>query len=158
MNFIPLTEKIPAQATPTEMITNEVIGIILGTYTLNPPIDQLKDAEFGRRTAHVGFAAARPMYESRPLNGIWATAPYLHNGSVPTLDALFRKRADRPTAFTVGVRAFDIAKVGLGEAPSSSPLPKLDTSLPGNSNAGHEFGTGLSDEERKWLIEYLKTL
>lgn len=156
-NFVPLTAKIPPIATPTDMITNEVIGIILGTYTLNPPIDQLKDAEFGRRSAHV-LAAVKPMYEARPLNGIWATAPFLHNGSVPTLDALFRKQADRPKTFSVGVRAFDTTKVGLAEAPSSSSLPKLDTAVPGNSNAGHEFGVSLSEEERMWLIEYFKTL
>lgn len=158
VNFIPLTEKVPADATVTLMITHEVIGIILGTYTSNPPIDQLKDAEFGRRSAHVAFAAVKATYEARPLNGIWATAPYLHNGSVPTLDALFRNAADRPKAFSVGVRNFDTTKVGLAEAPSSSSLPKLDTSVPGNSNAGHEFGAVLSDDERMWLIEYLKTL
>jgi hypothetical protein len=106
----------------------------------------------------MAMAAIKPAYEARPLNGIWATAPYLHNGSVPTLDALCRKRADRPATFTVGVRSFDTAKVGLGEPASSASLPKFDTSSPGNSNAGHEFGTSLSEEERKWLIEYLKTL
>ena len=49
-HFIPPFEKIPAHASATSMITNEVIGIILGTYTLNPPLDQLKDAQFGRKT------------------------------------------------------------------------------------------------------------
>ena len=141
------------------MITNEVIGTILGTYTLNPPVDQLKNAEFGRRSMHlVTEAVVMPEYEARPLNGIWATAPYLHNGSVPTLDALFRKAADRPMIFTVGTRAFDTRKVGLAEPPAPSTLPKLDTTLSGNSNAGHEFGVSLSENERTWLIEYLKTL
>jgi hypothetical protein len=159
VNFIPLTEKIPANAPATVMITHEVIGTILGTYTLSPPIDQIKDAEFGRRSAHALTAeVVKSTYEARPLNGIWATAPFLHNGSVPTLDALLRKPADRPKSFSVGVRAFDATKVGLAEAPSTSSLPKLDTTVPGNSNAGHEFGVSLSDDERKWLIEYLKTL
>jgi hypothetical protein len=158
VNFIPLTKKVPADASASVMITNEVIGVILGTYTLNPPVDQLKDAEFGRRSALALEAVVEPQYEARPLNGIWATAPFLHNGSVPTLDALFRKQADRPKSFTVGVRAFDTKKVGLAEAPASSSLPRLDTSLPGNSNAGHEFGASLSEDERKWLIEYLKSL
>ena len=58
----------------------------------------------------------------------------------------------------MGVRTFDTAKVGLAEPPSSSSLPKLDTTLPGNTNVGHVFGAGLSEDERKWLIEYLKTL
>jgi hypothetical protein len=158
VNFIPLTKKVPADAAASVMITNEVIGVILGTYTLNPPVDQLKDAEFGRRSALALEAVVQPQYEARPLNGIWATAPFLHNGSVPTLDALLRKQADRPKSFPVGVRGFDVKKVGLAEAPSSSSLPKFDTSLPGNSNAGHEFGVSLSEEQRGWLIEYLKGL
>jgi hypothetical protein len=158
ISFIPLTEKVPATASATVMITNEVIGTILGTFTLNPPVDQLKDAEFGRRAAHGLIVAPIQMYEARPLNGIWATAPFLHNGSVPTLDALFRKQADRPKTFSVGVRAFDTKKVGLAESPSSSSLPKLNTLEPGNSNAGHEFGVSLKEDERSWLIEYLKSL
>jgi hypothetical protein len=158
VNFIPLTKKIPAGAAASVMITNQVIGVILGTYTLNPPVDQLKNAEFERRSALALEAVVQPQYEARPLNGIWATAPFLHNGSVPTLDALLRKQSDRPKTFSVGVRAFDTRKVGLAEPPSSSSLPKLDTSLPGNSNAGHEFGVSLSEDERRWLIEYLKSL
>ena len=155
--LIPPFDKIPDDAPPTSMITNEVIGIILGTYTSNPPIDQLKDAQFGRRLTAT-LTAEKALYEARPLNGIWATAPFLHNGSVPTLDALLRKPDDRPKTFSVGVRTFDTVKVGLAEPPSSSSLPKLDTTLPGNTNAGHVFGAGLSEDDRKCLIEYLKTL
>jgi hypothetical protein len=159
VNFIPLTEKIGARATPTQMITNEVVGIILATYTSNPPPDQLKTARYGKKfSAGITASAPEPQYEARPLNGIWATAPYLHNGSVPTLDALFRKAADRPKTFSVGVRAFDTKKVGLGEAPANSNLPKLDSTLPGNSNVGHEFGSSLTEPERIWLIDYLKSL
>jgi hypothetical protein len=159
INLIPLTVKMPANATPTQMITNEVVGIILGTYTLNPPVDQLKDSQFGHPAVFTMTELPEgALYEARPLNGIWATAPYLHNGSVPTLDALFRKQADRPKSFTVGVRSFDTTKVGLADPPPSSTLPKFDTTRPGNSNAGHEFGVDLSDDERKWLIDYLKSL
>ncbi len=116
-------------------------------------------------------------YKARPLNGIWATAPYLHNGSVPTLyDLLLPKKrpgdpADgeyRPDTFVVGSREFEPDKVGLrheGYAGFS-----FDTSLPGNSNAGHEYTTGgtaqpdgrilpvLDREARLDLLEYLKTL
>ncbi len=46
-------------------------------------------------------------YKGRPLNGIWATAPYLHNGSVPNLDALLQPAAKRPASFSIGVRTFD---------------------------------------------------
>lgn len=158
VNFIPLTQVITAEAPASLMITHEVIGIILGTYTLNPPIDQLKDAGFGRRTlGMVAAAVEEATYEARPLNGIWATAPFLHNGSVPTLDALLRKAGERPKTFRVGVRGFDTLKVGLAET-ASSELPEHDISVPGHSNVGHEFGVSLSEDDRKWLIEYLKTL
>ena len=113
------------------------------------------------------------------MNGIWATAPYLHNGSVPTLyDLLLPKCKDgqigecRPTRFKVGVREFDPAKVGIkykGLDPSFT-YTEFDTTLPGNSNAGHEYAAGktrqpdgtippaLTRTERDELLEYLKTL
>ena len=86
-----------------------------------------------------------PEYEARPLNGIWATAPFLHNGSVPSLDALFHKVDERPTTFSVGTRQFDTKRIGMVDVPG---LPKFDTRLPGNSNVGHEFGSELTDDER----------
>ena len=102
-----------------------------------------------------------PKYKARPLNGIWATAPYLHNGSVPNLFELLKPAsADdaskaAPPKFTVGNREFDPIHVGYRS--DSGPF-EFDTTLEGNSNVGHEFGTGLSDDERFELIEYLKTL
>jgi mono/diheme cytochrome c family protein len=95
-------------------------------------------------------------YKARPLDGIWATAPYLHNGSVPTLYDLLLPASARPRTFSVGRREFDPGKVGYvsdGEIPFV-----LDTSLTGNSNRGHEYGTTLSDADRAALLEYLKTL
>jgi mono/diheme cytochrome c family protein len=107
-------------------------------------------------------------YKARPLNGIWATAPYLHNGSVPTLMALLSPQ--RPATFRLGSRAFDPVNVGFADGGNFT----LDTTRPGNSNAGHFFngppgiptpqrppgvvGRSLSVEERMALIEYLKTL
>ena len=111
-------------------------------------------------------------YKARPLNGIWATAPYLHNGSVPTLyDLLLRKKrpADpeegeyRPDEFRVGKREFDPKKVGfVSSGFGSENLAQRDgtrflTELRGNSNAGHEYGK-LSPEQRYELVEYMKTL
>ncbi|MBI1195484.1 MAG: hypothetical protein GC138_06540 [Gammaproteobacteria bacterium] len=93
-------------------------------------------------------------YKARPLNGIWATAPYLHNGSVPNLYELFLPSCNdqeiaagkecRANHFTVGSREFDPVKVGLmnkdkGEYPG---LFEFDTSLPANHNAGHEYSAG----------------
>ncbi len=159
INFVPLTETIPATASATQMITHEITGVILGTYTLNPPVDQLKDVLYGRRVTRTLGAPRNPsQYEARPLNGIWATAPYLHNGSVPTLDALLRPAAERPTSFRIGVRAFDTQKVGLGAGPATSTLPMLDTTAPGHTNGGHEYGVSLSEPDRRALIEYLKSL
>jgi hypothetical protein len=105
-------------------------------------------------------------YKARTLDGIWATAPYLHNGSVPTLFALLSPQAERPANFTLGHREFDPKNVGLRyDALENGTL--IDTSLRGNWNAGHEFddaparpgviGRKLEVEERRALVEYLKT-
>lgn len=116
-------------------------------------------------------------YKGRPLNGIWATAPYLHNGSVPSLhDLLLPKKRQgdpedgeyRPDQFEVGSREFDPVKVGLKSSGYKSFT--FNTSYPGNSNAGHEYASGktaqpngeilkpLNKEQRDYLLEYLKTL
>jgi hypothetical protein len=113
-----------------------------------------------------GIRAERS-YKARPLDGIWATPPYLHNGSVPDLYALLSPVAERPSRFFLGGREFDPVRVGY----RSEPLPggfELDTGVAGNSNAGHAFDDGprgggiigrrLSPEERRALVEYLKTL
>ena len=116
-----------------------------------------------------------PHYRARPLDGVWATAPYLHNGSVPTLQAMLLPQGDRPKKFCVGNRQFDPKDVGLvAEAlPCAQGLTTFDTSELANSNRGHSFegtetdvkklpagvvGRGLSPTERDELIEYLKTL
>jgi len=95
-------------------------------------------------------------YKARPLNGIWASAPFLHNGSVPTLYDLLLPVAQRPSTFAVGRWAYDPKKVGYvseGEVPWV-----LDTALTGNHNVGHVYGTTLDDADRWALVEYLKTL
>jgi mono/diheme cytochrome c family protein len=98
-------------------------------------------------------------YKARPLNGIWATGPYLHNGSVPNLYQLLLPSDQRAATFNVGSREFDPKHVGFRF--DAGPF-QFDTSLPGNSNKGHEgrpYGTDrLTDEERWQLVEYLKTL
>jgi mono/diheme cytochrome c family protein len=98
-------------------------------------------------------------YKARPLNGIWATGPYLHNGSVPNLYQLLLPSDQRSTSFMVGSREFDPKHVGFRADVGSF---RFDTSLPGNSNKGHEggsYGTDRLTEEERWqLVEYLKTL
>jgi hypothetical protein len=100
-------------------------------------------------------------YEARVMQGIWAAAPYLHNGSVPTLAELLKPAAQRAKQFKVG-NAYDTINVGLAVEQSefSQTLTTTDCSNlnSGNSNCGHEFGTTLPDAEKKALLEYLKTL
>ena len=103
------------------------------------------------------------VYKARPLNGIWAVAPFIHNGSVPSL-YLFE---ERPAKFWTSSKRYDPLHVGFEytEAPGAFAY---DTSVAGNSNRGHEFadkphgngviGTKLSVEERWALVEYLKSL
>jgi mono/diheme cytochrome c family protein len=137
-------------------------------------------------------------YKARPLNGIWATAPYLHNGSVPSLYELFMPSCSdaeiasgktcRPNRFTVGTRELDAVNVGVMQRdPAQYPgLFVFDTTLPSNSNKGHEYAAGvtpvfvldakgrpvkdaqgkpkmetlkpINHEQRLALVEYLKTL
>jgi len=100
-------------------------------------------------------------YKARPLTGIWATAPYLHNGSVPNLYELLLSAEQRSKIFYLGSREFDAKKVGFVSTLNTTDESrfKFDTSLKGNSNQGHEYGTKeLNDKQRLELLEYLKTL
>jgi len=110
-------------------------------------------------------------YKVRPLNGVWASPPYLHNGSVPNVYALLSPVSERPTRFYLGNREYDPVNLGYVTDKLVNGS-EYDTSLPGNSNKGHEFskeyskekdvpgviGRYLEPDERKALIEYLKTL
>lgn len=114
-----------------------------------------------RAPAAVVKGAPSYAYEARVLEGIWAAAPYLHNGSVPTLAELLKPAAERVRSFKVGP-AYDLVNVGLAVQQSKFDYT-LDTTdcsdrNSGNSRCGHEFGTSLSAEEKKALLEYLKTL
>lgn len=107
-------------------------------------------------------------YKARSLNGIWATAPYLHNGSVPTLYDLLKPQEERPSEFMVGSREFDPVKVGF--VSEGYDGFKFTTFRVGDMNTGHEYGAGRTpqlngkvlpalNEEQRWdLIEYIKTL
>jgi mono/diheme cytochrome c family protein len=103
-------------------------------------------------------------YALRPLVASWATAPYLHNNSVPTIYDLLLPEEQRPSGFWVGHRDYDPEKLGY-TTPAKDQQPPgrvwFDTTLPGNSNKGHsgaKFGTTLSDADRKDLLEYLKSV
>jgi hypothetical protein len=98
-------------------------------------------------------------YMARPLDGLWLRAPYLHNGSVPTLADLLAPADMRPVTFRRGIDLYDPVRVGfVSTGPAAEGRGTLyDTNLPGNSNAGHLFGVTLSDANKRALIEYLKT-
>ena len=99
-------------------------------------------------------------YVAAFLDGIWLKAPYLHNGSVPTLRDLLEPATDRPKVFWRGYDVFDQAMVGfVTNSPEAQRVgTRLDTAGKGGGNQGHEFGTGLSPAEKDALVEYLKTL
>ncbi len=95
--------------------------------------------------------------KASPLTGVWATGPYLHNGSVPTVYELLSPPSERRAVFWTGGREIDREKLGFvsDEAPG---LFRFDTTLRGNGNMGHIFPKeGLSPDERRALIAYLKT-
>jgi hypothetical protein len=95
-------------------------------------------------------------YKAGPLAGIWATAPYLHNGSVPNLYQLLLSAEKRVKTFFVGSREFDPVNVGFVSDQAGGPF-RFDTSIDGNHNTGHEYAPDMSDEDRWDLVEYLKT-
>jgi len=114
-------------------------------------------------------------YKGRPLNGIWATPPYLHNGSVPSLYELLLPPEQRPVTFRVGTRAFDPQRVGFVTEASDAALQSAEVALEnsfvfntrdasgqalaGNSNLGHDYGNAHFTEAQRWaLVEYMKAV
>jgi hypothetical protein len=128
---------------------------------------------FGQETGPNGepYLIQSDGYQAPPLDAIWATAPYLHNGSAPTVYHVLNSKA-RPKIYTRSYRTqredYDPVKLGwklaVLDAPPAPSLPAIerrkiyDTTQPGRSNSGHTFGDKLTEEERMAVIEYLKTL
>jgi mono/diheme cytochrome c family protein len=130
-----------------------------------PMVEWFNRSFYGRKAQLV----PGPGYVAPPLDGIWATAPYLHNGSVPTVEDLLDSHK-RPTYWRRSFTQREYDPVALGwkyrtlshgkETEVDASLRKriYDTTLPGYSNQGHTFGDELSDRQRHVLMEYLKTL
>jgi hypothetical protein len=100
-------------------------------------------------------------YANIPLDGVWLRSPYLHNGSVPTLRDLLEKPENRPKEFYRGDDVFDRDKLGFVSniaSENGKQYFKFDTTLPGNNNSGHLYGTDLSPEDKDALVEYMKNL
>jgi mono/diheme cytochrome c family protein len=98
-------------------------------------------------------------YANMPLDGLWLRAPYLHNGSIPDLVSLLEPPAARPAVFHIAYDVYDYDRVGFVTRGSDAELEgwRLDTSAPGTGNGGHLDGTGLGGEQKRALVEYLKT-
>jgi hypothetical protein len=159
----PIAAEVPALT----ILTNLVAGVLENNLEgdLNAELIALKNKEGGEAPPRQGKYPVDPKdpnasllaYKARPMNGIWATAPFLHNGSVPTLYDLMLPAAERPKKFYVGRLELDPKKVGILTDKFEGGF-EFDTSVKGNSNAGHEYGMGLSDEERWAVVEYMKSL
>jgi hypothetical protein len=100
-------------------------------------------------------------YANHPLDGLWLRAPYLHNGSVPTVRDLLEPADRRPPTFYRGNDLIDAQKLGFVSDVASDKQGQYflyDTKLPGNSNSGHDYGTDLAASEKEAIVEYLKTM
>ncbi|MFZ0705009.1 MAG: cytochrome c [Candidatus Korobacteraceae bacterium] len=188
LNVIPLDEigTDPREATDWANRTAVTGALGLGTVTasdgLRAVTGKIRDMQYDalgltadQRDEWSGFRDAgvvAPLaYRARPLGGMWATPPFLHNGSVPNLYQLLLPASQRDKTFYIASREFDPKNVGYSTAKIDGAfefrIDQPNDPHPGNSNAGHEFsntpgkgviGRELTDEERWSIIEYLKTL
>jgi hypothetical protein len=137
---------------------------------LNKVIPAVVDFQYDRlgldpktRNRFNGFGAipgarAPQGYHARPLHGIWATPPFLHNGSVRSLYELLLPEDQRAKRFWIGPsQEYDLQKLGFAAEQGPGSV-ELDTTRPGNGNMGHPYGTTLSERDRLALLEYLKFL
>jgi len=150
---------------PLAATTQEAQAKQLKEFRLPPALQDLKGAfNAPSQTGPSGKANApttQYVYEAKVLEGVWAAAPYLHNGSVPTLNDLLKPSSQRAGAFKVGP-AYDKANIGLAVEQTKFDYTLKTTDCAernsGDSRCGHEFGTQLPPDEKKALLEYLKTL
>lgn len=137
--------------------------MFIDTYRDNPEFFNWYNSSWYGTSSNPGQFVTEDGYVAPPLDGIWATAPYLHNGSVPTLETLLNSEA-RPTywsrSFGTDDVDYDHEEVGwkYTEEATGEGTQIYDTTLPGYRNIGHTFGDDLTAQERGAVIEYLKTL
>ena len=119
------------------------------------------DRMVGEQMQESNAGGASCAYEARVMQGIWAAAPYLHNGSVRSLEDLLKPAGERAKSFRIGP-AYDIESVGLAAEQTvfdyTLETTGCDQINSGSSNCGHEFGTSLPADEKRALLEYLKSL
>jgi hypothetical protein len=133
-----------------------VAGIDVAQQRVMEDLDRRKAVTW--RDTLIDTKAPYGPYAARPLYGIWAAAPFLHNGSVPTLYDLLLPPERRPKKFALGGRQYDPVKLGfVVETSCSQQDCMVDTTRTGDGNGGHLWGTDLSEADRMALLEYLKT-
>jgi len=166
-----LSEYLPPQFRDKEVVPSDVYIGLIKTAVFETALKKLDMNEEQRINLH-GYRELPPpplpdaVYKAAPRDGVWATPPFMHNSSVPNLYEMLVPAAERTKKFYVG-HEFDPVKVGLDTSATSGTF-LMDTTLLGNSNAGHSFQDGprgngvigslLKDEERWALVEYLKSI
>ena len=151
-----------------ESYPNKVVSLdeiktdpLYASYAVKAPIVDWYNKSWFATTYPTSYFEPEAGYVAPPLDGIWATAPYLHNGSVPTLEDLLNSY-QRPAYWRRSGESkdYDYDKLGWKYTVEKRGKGKwtFDTTLPGYSNAGHYFGDHLTKEERGAVLEYLKTL
>ena len=130
-------------------------------YALNSPVNDWYNESWFHRSPPYAEAIPSFGYMAPPLDGVWATAPYLHNASVPDLLSLLDSQ-QRPTFWKRSMETddYNLERVGWNyqEKENGDGRKTFNTTLPGYSNEGHYFGDELSSDQRLALIEYLKSL
>jgi hypothetical protein len=173
---------IVSYADKYKKVVNKVLAKELFDRKSTPHIDRLPQIKLSNLVPEIAPATVAPDkiaqlkqcladdspilgYKLRPLTGIWATAPFLHNGSVPTLYDLLLPPSDRPKSFYVGTREFDPVKVGFKTEQSAENsflfrvFDDQGNPIQGNLNSGHDYNNaGFSAADREALVEYMKGL
>ena len=149
---------------PNKLIPGSIIGTdsLMWKYFLKYPgyTEWFNKSWFSASTPR-SFIKPQTGYVPPPLDGVWITGPYLHNGSVPTIENVLNSKT-RPQYWkrNFNKQEYDYQKLGLKYKALQKPADKktYNTDIPGYGNYGHYFGDKLTDAERKAVIEYLKTL
>ena len=155
----------PARLVPLDVVQTDPTLVEFAYGEGVPYIDWFNRSYYGQ----LSTAAPGPGYVAPPLDGVWATAPFLHNGSVPTVAMVLNSQirpqywqhevadANDPESYDKQRLGWNHTVLASGKA-SAEDIRIYDTDQPGYSNGGHQFGDHLSDTERSAVIEYIKTL
>jgi hypothetical protein len=167
-----LGPNLPPPLKDKELVTTGYLYVVLQKLVLDRALAKLNLTEeeavkiHGYREFPLPRATEIPHYKAAPRDGVWATPPFMHNGSVPNLYEMLIPAAQRTKKFYLG-REFDPVKVGVDTSGKSGTY-QVDTTLIGSANEGHSFENGplgngiigplLTDEERWAIVEYLKSI